>query len=73
MSAPTDPGPSTLTALVRAAGRDLDDMGPPGIGRYYLVLEIPTGPNAMIQKALTSGRIQVHAASCRLVPERGPS
>lgn len=66
--------PTTLTVFVRAAGSDLDDMGPPGPGRFYLVLELPNGPNDMVQEAMMTQRIQIHAAPLLDArAERGPS
>jgi len=64
MTTPTPaPEGATLTAMVRAAGLDLDGLGAPGLGRFYLVLEIPQGQNAMVHAALVSGRIKLSAAS----------
>jgi len=46
------------TAMVRALGQDIDGLGPPGLGRFYLVLEVPTGPlGDVLTEAVTSGRI----------------
>jgi hypothetical protein len=46
------------TAMVRALGQDIDGLGPPGLGRFYLVLEVPTGPlDDVLTEAVTSGRI----------------
>ena len=44
-------------AMVRAAGRAMDDLGPPGFGRVYLVLEVPTADAKFIQSVLKSGRV----------------
>ena len=46
------------TAMVRALGQDIDGLGPPGLGRFYLVLEVPTGLlGDVLTEAVTSGRI----------------
>jgi hypothetical protein len=45
-------------AMVRALGRDIDGLGPPGTGRFYLVLEVPTGPlDEVLTDAVSSGCI----------------
>ena len=48
------------TAMVRALGQDIDGLGPPGLGRFYLVLEVPTGPlGDVLTDGMTSGRIGI--------------
>jgi hypothetical protein len=59
------PTSAALTVFVRAAGTDLDEMGPPSPGRFYLVLELPQGHNDMVQEALRTNRIQIRAAPPR--------
>ncbi len=58
--APAEP----LEAVFRTIGLDLDDMGPPAAGSYYLVVEVPLiDGDVLVLEAARTGRIGLVTAS----------